>query len=661
MTFRKTILGIVFCLLSAVAVADNVYDIRPVPQQQERLQGVAALAGQVNVVAGAGIDGYTIDRAKEVLTEHGLTPVVARKAKKGANVLYLGVNGSKDLADREAKRLGLKRDVFKQPKYDRHALTVRQEGNAAEVLILGESTDAVFCGLASLEQMLDQAQGGQLSCVDIYDFADTQYRGVIEGYYGVPYSKEVTADLFRFMARYKMNTYMYGAKSDPYHSQYWDKPYPETITPEQQEVGMLTEGMMRQLTDVAHRTKVNFIWAIHPGQAFTDKNQEDVLDRIMGKLRLMHKLGVRQFGVFVDDVGVPSDSAVLALNANRLTQLQQMIDKEWNGRKALAADTVKPLHFVPQLYAFSWVNRQQGERFFNSLSSTPKKVCIYITGRAVWTVPNSEDPELVSSWLGRDVAWWWNYPCNDNDMNKIFPLDTYRNFDDEAHIDRHATLVPDLKGVNTLISNPMQQGEISKIALYSIADYAWHRAAFDNDASWMASLKAIFGERAKAAFRLLPLTRHYDTNTRLADCIRQWKGKPHCRKGVKALIDELESLQADAKTLAEMGQSESESDRLLWHELQPYVEKVGDMCAIVKTLVSPDATDAQRQQARQQAAQLDKSPKYQFSVLNGMGNDIKLSKRVAEPAAKLLRPFVDQLVAAERVGVCEHNHEQAEK
>ena len=59
MTFRKTILGIVFCLLSAVAVADNVYDIRPVPQQQERLQGVATLAGQVNVVAGAGIDGYT--------------------------------------------------------------------------------------------------------------------------------------------------------------------------------------------------------------------------------------------------------------------------------------------------------------------------------------------------------------------------------------------------------------------------------------------------------------------------------------------------------------------------------------------------------------------------------------------------------------------------
>ena len=644
MTFHKSILLAVLCLLSAVATAGTVYDIRPVPQQQERVEGSATLTSRVTIVAGPAIDTYTVNRAKEVLAGHGLTPVVARKATKGTSTLYLGVNANGDLADREAKRLGLKRDIFGQKGYDRHAIAVRQQGQAAEVVIVGETTDAVFCGLASLEQMLEQTKNGSLDCADIYDFADTQYRGVIEGYYGVPYSAEVTADLFRFMARYKMNTYMYGAKSDPYHSQYWDKAYPTTITPEQQEVGMLTEGMMRQLTDAAHRAKVNFIWAIHPGGAFTDAKQTDVLDRIMSKFRLMHDLGVRQFGVFVDDVGVPSDSATLALNAQRLSDLQQMIDREWNGRKALPADTVKPLHFVPQLYAYSWVSRQQGERFFRSLSATPKKVCIYITGRAVWTVPNSEDPDLVSSWLGRDVAWWWNYPCNDNDMNKIFPLDTYRNFDDEAHIDRNATLDPNLKGVNTLISNPMQQGEVSKIALYSIADYAWHRAAFDNDASWMASLKAIFGKHADNAFRILPLTRHYDTNTPLADRIRLWKANPNDQRATQALLDELRSLQADAKALSAMATSDNVSDRLLWHELQPYVEKVADMCGIAHTLIAP-ANDTQRQQARQQAEQLDKSPKYQFSILSGMGNDISLSKRGAEPAAKVLQPFVSTLAA----------------
>jgi hypothetical protein len=34
-------------------------------------------------------------------------------------------------------------------------------------------------------------------------------------------------------------------------------------------------------------------------------------------------------------------------------RLQQLIDQRWNTKKALAADTVKPLHYVPQLYAYS--------------------------------------------------------------------------------------------------------------------------------------------------------------------------------------------------------------------------------------------------------------------------------------------------------------------
>ena len=55
----------------------------------------------------------------------------------------------------------------------------------------------------------------------IKDYADQQQRGLVEGYYGYPYSLSVKKDLMRFMMRMKMNTYLYGAKSDPYHSEYW--------------------------------------------------------------------------------------------------------------------------------------------------------------------------------------------------------------------------------------------------------------------------------------------------------------------------------------------------------------------------------------------------------------------------------------------------------
>ena len=621
------------------------YDIWPVPQQQIAQDATVATTAEATLIAGSGCDPYTVSRAKAILTEHGIKPVVGRKPVAGRMTLLIGINGSGDLADKTATHLSMARTVFAQPKYDRHAIAVTgDKAGKALVVVLGENTDAVFCGLASVEQMLDEERDS-LRKVRIYDYADTQYRGVIEGYYGVPYTKEATEDLFRFMARYKMNTYMYGAKSDPYHSRYWDKPYPTAITEKEKELGWLSQDMLRSITDVAHQCKVNFIWAIHPGQAFTDSTQTDVLQRIMSKLADMHRLGVRQFGVFVDDVGVPDDQPTLRLGADRLTRLQQLIDQRWNFKKANPADTVKPLHFVPQLYAYSWVDEAKAKTFFESLAGTPSKVNIYITGRAIWTVPNSDDPAKVSGWLGREVAWWWNYPCNDNDMDKLFMLDTYRNFADEAHIDRNATLQPDLRGVKTLISNPMQQGTASKVALFGVGDYGWNRKAFDNERSWMASLRAVFGSRWPQAFRLMANISTYDQSTRLSDCIRAYKSNPTCRRNAEALLQELGSLAAAADSLATMGQSASEADRLLWHDIGPFVLKMGDMCRYAAELAGAlSAGDASAVAAtRSKVKALDSEPLYMFNVLNGMGDDIQLSQRVANPSAKVLRPFLGWL------------------
>lgn len=645
MKYKAIILFFFLLSCGMNALAAKTYHIWPVPQQQVPGKDKAGLTARATLIAGKSCDSYTVARAKQVLQDHGISVVEGKKAVKGQMTLLMGVNGSGDLADKTATRLGIDRSVFSKPKYDRHVVSVTAASDdKAIILILGENTDAAFCGLASVEQMLDGCKEN-MQTVTIYDFADTQYRGVIEGYYGVPYSEEVTEDLFRFMARYKMNTYMYGAKSDPYHSRAWDKPYPNSISAEEKQIGMLSQDMLKSMTAVAHQCKVNFIWAIHPGQAFTDSTQADVLDRIMRKFEDMHRLGVRQFGVFVDDVGVPDDSRVLKVGADRLSRLQQMIDTRWNTKKANPVDTVKPLHYVPQLYAYSWVSKEKGEKFFRSLRDVPAKVNIYITGRAVWTVPNSEDPKVVSSWLGREVAWWWNYPCNDNDMDKLFLLDTYRNFSDEAHIDRNATLEKNLMGVKTLISNPMQQGEASKIALFSVGDYAWNRASFDNEQSWMASLGSVFGKHWHQAFKLMPYISTYDQSTTLADLIRQYKMQPKCKKRAEALKSELLSVAAMADSIAVLGQSANGSDQLLWQELQPFAEKVADMCRYALPLV--DTVSQGRgdnvQQAIDKVKTLDNNPKYQFNVLNGMGEDIKLSKKDANPSAKVLRPFVTWL------------------
>lgn len=637
MRTTKLILTALTMLLTTWSLnAQENYKIYPVPQQQSVCANTVSTNGNVFLVAESGIDQATIDRANDVLLSHGINCTITTKVKKGASNLILGVAGSHGIADKMADKLHLCREVFGKPKYDRHILsmTADKAGNA-QILVLGEDTDATFCGLASLEQILDCGSEG-LNCVTIYDYADIQNRGVIEGYYGVPYSAEVTKDLFRFMARYKLNTYMYGAKSDPYHSRFWSQPYPETITEDQVRLGYLSQAMLKDIAKVAHATKVNFIWAIHPGDAFTARDSKDINSRIMEKFESMYSLGVRQFGVFVDDVGVPYDAPSQKICADRLTELQEMVDARWNTAGASADAKVKPLHYVPQLYAYSWNTRENARQFFNSLSGTPSKVNIYITGRAVWTVPNNYDLDLVHEWLGRPVSWWWNYPCNDNDMSKLFPMDMYSNFKDEKHIDNLARLEDGLN-TNTLILNPMQQGEISKICLFSAADYAWNNAGFDNERSWSAAIPATVGAEWAEAFRYVaPYLRYFDADA-IGYTVREYKksiNKGNPRPG--NLIGRMEKLVECCSVLEGMQASSKQSDRLFFEDMRPWLLKLKAMAEETLNLLEGRPSSG---------VDFDTDPAFKFEILNGMGEDIRLEVITAEPAAEVLLPFIESLRA----------------
>ena len=631
---KRVLTSILLASFTLLANAGTSYTIYPIPQKQINDCSTASFSGTVNIVAGPAIDEATVRRAKDVLESHGLTATVSAKAIGRVSNLTIGVNGSSDAADKLATRLKLDRGVFATPKYDRHILSLRADkAGLAQVLILGEDTNAAFCGLASLEQILDCGTSG-LGGVVLYDYADIRDRGIIEGYYGVPYSAEVTMDLFRFMARYKMNSYMYGAKSDPYHSRFWSAPYPTGITEEQKNIGFLSQDMLREITEVSHATKVNFIWAIHPGVAFTDAAGNDVNARIMDKFESMYALGVRQFGVFVDDVGVPYDAPSLKLCADRLTDLQNRIDARWNVPGTAPADTVKALNYVPQLYAYSWTTRENARRFFESLSTTPDKINIYITGRAVWTVPNNEDIEVVKNFLGRTTGWWWNYPCNDNDMTKLFPMDIYSNFKDERHIDNLARLEA-LNDEKTLIINPMQQGEISKITLFSVADYSWNNNAFNNERSWSASLAAVVGKENEQALRTVaPFLRYFDADALKLEVgyYKESVDQGHPRPG--SLIGKLTAVNNACRALAAMKDSPKASDRLFYADVRPWLNKLEAMTAEAVALLKgekPVPTD------------YENCPDFQFSGLSGMGESISLSTLTAEPSAEILRPFIDWL------------------
>ena len=588
---------------------------------------------EVRVYADRNVDEVTINRALTVLKEKGLKAVLRkdRNIELGISNVLLCIDGSKDLESPINYKPLNDRSIFELEKYDRHILSI-VPAPTAQVVIVGENTDAVFCGLASLEQILDNGTS-DLQCVTIYDYADVRERGIIEGYYGVPYSAEVTKDLFRFMARYKMNTYMYGAKSDSYHSRYWAEPYPVEITEHQKKIGYLTQDMMKDIAETATANKVNFIWAIHPGKAFADPDNKEVIDKIMEKFLCMYNLGVREFGLFVDDVGVPSEDNIMALCAENLTKLQNRIDEKWNRPGAAPEDMVNPLHYVPQLYAYSWVPEERAQKFFESLSSTPKKVNIYITGCNVWSVPNNQDLETVEKWLGRKVSWWWNYPCNDQDMTKIFTADTYTNFRDETHILNLSRLEENLKGANTVIINPMQQGELSKIPLFGVACYTWNNSDFNNDKNWIAATDAVLGPLASDFRRAAPCLRYYDYDAfgylveRYKQSVKRGKPAPG------ALLEELDAVNKACVSLLALEKSESESDRLFYEDLRPWLLKLKAMSAEAAALLKGE-----------NPAPVDyKSAEFKFEILGGMGEHISLAERYAEPSNEVLMPFIEWL------------------
>src|SRR5512132_1013006 len=78
--------------------------------------------------------------------------------------------------------------------------------------------------------------------------------GVIEGFFGPPYSFEQRRALFLFTARAGLNTYIYAPKEDPFHRGRWRDPYPAEYLAHFQELATLGAD-----------AGVRFVYAIAPG------------------------------------------------------------------------------------------------------------------------------------------------------------------------------------------------------------------------------------------------------------------------------------------------------------------------------------------------------------------------------------------------------------
>lgn len=437
---KNMVLLLCILFLCSWAEADaQDFHLQPTPQRYVGSEDSISIPAKYSLQVGAALRGSA---AEQLLA--GLFPDAAVTADFSVRI---GMKGDKSVRKYAAR-------IPRQA--EGYYLKIDKEG----IVIAGADRRGVFYGVQTLAQLIALPK---LPLAEVTDYPDVPYRGVVEGFYGVPWSREARLSQLDFYGRNKMNIYIYGPKDDPYHSSpNWRKPYPA------QEAGQLKE-----LVECARRNEVLFYWAIHPGKDIR-WNTED-RDLLMEKFESMYRLGIRAFAVFFDDISGEGTSAE--------KQVELLNDIYHNFVKAKG--DVAPLLMCPTEYNRLWTKPEGG--YLATLGGKlHPDIGILWTGDKVVACIDKPTMQFVNPLLKRKAFIWWNFPVSDYVRDRLLLGAVYGN----------GTDIDD--DISAFISNPMEHAEASKIALFSIADYAWNMDAYKSDVSWRRAVRYLMPGHAAA-------------------------------------------------------------------------------------------------------------------------------------------------------------------
>ncbi|MDU7069214.1 MAG: beta-N-acetylglucosaminidase domain-containing protein [Clostridium perfringens] len=432
-------------------------EVYPVPQSLEHssVEGMT-LEGEVNIVYHGEQEAATSKRLERTLNENNIAFKVSENVEEGkANIIVSSEGDHCDVCS-EGKEENSDVLTHKEGYVLKTSNDINEKGN---ISIIGSDKDGAYYGVLTLSQILEQSnEENKFAEVVVTDYPEIEFRGFIEGFYGVPWSHEDRMNLMKDTSEYKMNTYIYAPKDDPYHRLSWKELYPE------QEAKQIAE-----LAKAGAENNFNFCWTIHPGATlqFTDED----FDALINKFEQLYSLGVRQFGVLFDDT---DDWR----NGQKQAEWINKIDTEF----VKAKGDVAPMIVISARYNSAWGPNM--DRYFKPFMQTlHDDIQVMWTGHATMSNVYKEVFEWpkVQTGVDKDVAVWWNYPVNDYCDSRILMAPLHN-------------LNQDLDNVSGFFSNPMNQAEASKVALYSIADYTWNTDAFDYMKSWETSIEKFVPE-----------------------------------------------------------------------------------------------------------------------------------------------------------------------
>ncbi|XP_069756464.1 protein O-GlcNAcase isoform X2 [Narcine bancroftii] len=272
--------------------------------------------------------------------------------------------------------------------------------------------------------------------------------GVVEGFYGRPWSMEQRKELFRRMRKWGLNTYLYAPKDDYKHRMFWREMY-----------SVEEAEQLMQLISAAKEHSIEFVYAISPGLDITFSNQKEVAT-LKRKLDQVSQFGCKSFALLFDDIDhnmCPADKEVFSSFAHaQLSVTNEIYQYLEEPEHFLFCPTEYCGTFCYPNVAHSPYLRTVGEKLLPGID-------------VLWTGPkvvskdiSVESIEEVTKILKRSPLIWDNLHANDYDQKRLF-LGPYKG--------RSTELIPRLKGV---LTNPNCEFEGNFVAIHTLA--TWYKS-----------------------------------------------------------------------------------------------------------------------------------------------------------------------------------------
>ncbi|MFB9991120.1 beta-N-acetylglucosaminidase domain-containing protein [Deinococcus oregonensis] len=293
-------------------------------------------------------------------------------------------------------------------------------------------------------------------------------RGVLEAFYGRPWSWSERHAMLDFMHEVGFNAYLYAPKNDPIHRNRWQEPYTPTEW-----------AAFGKLAAHAHAGGTEFIFGLS-AVGFRYSNPAH-LALLQAKLRAAKAQGIRSFALLLDDLPSRFENSDDAAAFPDLARAQAWLSNEL--LQEIEADG--EFYFCPTEYHGSG-----NSAYLWALGSVlDPRVQVLWTGREVCSrTISAADLRGVTDALSRLPVIWDNFPVNDLEMQM------------DLHVAPLTGRTPDLlAATGGYFAAAGALAAASQVALRTTAAYLQDPHGYDPTAAFRASAQASTSTPAEAA------------------------------------------------------------------------------------------------------------------------------------------------------------------